>query len=171
MLPASVGAGLIAVVGGDGRDAQSRLVEAVVDLHIQQERVPLERVEGRSHDNLVLGLAHRLPGSPMQEAVDGVVLVRFGEGDLIVCPVETVAAVTEPIGPRDQRGAVGAVAHRLQRIGLQHVPITGTVAADAAADLDDRDLLISVADYILPTGWRVRHDVSPFRVRGLSRSC
>lgn len=63
---------------------------------------------------------------------------------------------------------MGAVAHGLQRIGL-HVAVAGLVAADATADLDDRDLLVAVADDMLSSRWWFWHEVShAFLIAGSS---
>src|SRR5512142_2440084 len=162
VLPAAVRARLIADVGGGSRDAEPGVAEVVVDLHVERERVSRQREQGGGHDDPVTVLFDGLPGTPAQEAVDGVVLVRFGEGDLVVRSSEAVAAVGETVGPGNQRGAMGAVAHLPGRVGLQHVTVARAVAADAAADLDDRRVLVTGADLELPAGRCECHDV-PFR--------
>src|SRR5512142_1554201 len=162
VLPAAVRARLVADVGGGGRDAEPGVAEVVVDLHLEGERVARLREQGGGYDDPVRLLFDGMPGAPAQEAVDGVVLVRFGEGDLVVRSLEAVVAVGETVGPGDQRGAVRAVAHLPGRVGLQHVAVTRPVAADAAADLDDRRVLVTGADLELPAGRCECHDV-PFR--------
>jgi hypothetical protein len=81
----------------------------------------------------------------VEKPVDGVVFLRFGEGDLVVGPVKAVPAVTEAIRPRDQGSAVGAVAHRFLCVGLQHVAVTDAIGANAAADLDDGGVVSSLS--------------------------
>jgi hypothetical protein len=84
-----------------------------------------------------------LPGSPVKEAMDGVVFLGLCERDLIVGSVEAVAPVAEPVGPRNQRRAMCAVAHLVHGVGLQDVPIADPVVADTSANLDDRRPVVS----------------------------
>ena len=87
----------------------------------------------------------------MQETVDGVVLcpVRSAPPGSVV---EAAGAVGQPVGPRNQRGAVRAVGHRGQRVRVEHVLAGYGVLADPAADLHDRGLVLAGADRELITG-------------------
>ena len=96
----------------------------------------------------------------MQESVNGVVLVRFGESHVVVRAVEAVVAVAEAVGPWDQRSTVRPVAHLTARVGLQNVTTAEAVRADAAPDLNDRGVLLAVGDVKLTPGWSVAHYMS-----------
>jgi hypothetical protein len=93
-------------------------------------------------DALGLALEH-LPGTPAQQAVDGGARRRLAEGELVLDSVEAVMTVGEAVGPGNQDGAVGAVTHRVPRIGVQHRPAADGVRANAAADLHDRRALLA----------------------------
>jgi hypothetical protein len=69
----------------------------------------------------------------------------------MVLPVEAVAAVGEPVGPGNQRGAVSSIAHLLDRVGLQHRPAGDRVLAYAPSDLDDHGSLLAKDDLELLT--------------------
>src|SRR5581483_10757083 len=137
----------------------------VLDRGFDVERVAGARVDARLHHDAVGLTLGGAPGHPAQEPVDGVLLGRLVEGELIVVAVESVAAVAEPVRPWHQHGAVSAVADRLERVGLEHVAPAVAVGADAAADLDDGRALLAVDDLELLAGGRRWHAVRlPSRV-------
>ncbi len=82
-------------------------VEAVLYRDLQREGVAGLRREIESQQRSVLFLVFDLPPREAAEAVDRVVLVRLGQRDLIVGPVELVAAVGEAVGRRDERLPAG----------------------------------------------------------------
>ena len=86
--------------------------------------------------------------------MEGVALVRLAERYLMIGTVEAVTAVAEAIRPGDQHGAVRAVAHRVDGVGLQDIPIARAIGADPAAHFDDGCPLPGGADLELLPGRR-----------------
>ena len=75
-----------------------------------------------------------------------VALLGLAQRNRMVGAIEAVGAVGQTVGPWDQRRAVGAVAHRVERIGVEHRPVCDLVLPDPAADLDDHGSLRAVGD-------------------------
>ena len=84
-------------------------------------------------------------------------LGRLAQRQLMLDALEAVAAVGEPVWPRDQRRSMRAVADVLDRVGLQHLPLADGVFAHAGADLDDRGALLAASDLELLTRRYERH--------------
>ncbi len=161
MLSTAVRAHGLPAIGGGGGHGQPGLAHGVLDLDVEEERVSLEWVQPGRHQHPVRFVLDGLPVPPPQEAVDGVILVRFGQGNLVFVPVERIGSVGEPVGPRDQGCAVCAVAHRIERVGLEDVPVAHGVLADSAADLHDGGPVRTRGDVELFTGRGEAHG-APF---------
>jgi hypothetical protein len=78
--------------------------------------------------------------------VDRVAFLRLGQSQLTLLALKAVAPVGEPVGPRDQRRAVGAVADGVEWIRVQDIPIPDRILPYAPANLDDRGSLLAVGD-------------------------
>ena len=72
-----------------------------------------------------------------QEAVERVALVWLGEPYLMIGTIKTVTPVAEAIRPGNQHGAVRAITHRVDGVGLQDIPVARAEGADPAAHFDD----------------------------------
>ena len=81
--------------------------------------------------------------------MDSVVPFRLVERHGVVGAVKTVGAVGEPVGPRDERRAVFAVAQGVYGVRVENGPIAGRVLPDAPADFDDGRPLVAVAHFEL----------------------
>ena len=103
------------------------------------------------------------PGGPADEAVDRVVVLRLAQRKLVAATVELVAAVLQPVRPRDQHLPPARGAHLVGPVPVDKVPAAGGVRAEAAADLDDHSLLIAGCDFELLAGWRDHRDDRPRR--------
>ncbi len=117
--------------------------ERVLDPEIERERVARSRVQSvLEHGALRLLLGDR-PRRPAHEPVDRVAALGLVERELVALARELVAAVLDPVGPgREQLPAAGA-AHRDDAVAVEHRPLAGDVAAQAAADADDDHPLVA----------------------------
>ena len=127
VVAAAVGARLVADVGRGGSHHEPGLAQAVVDRDLEPERVAGEGIQPVRHDHPAPRLLDGPPRAPPQESVDGIVQVGFGQRHLVVAARERVAAVGEPVGPGHQDRPVGAVAHGVGRIGVEHGSVTHAV--------------------------------------------
>ena len=128
------------------RYAQPLLRERVLDRESERERIPGLRLENvLQHDAMRLALGHG-PGGPAHEAVDRVPLLRLGEGEPVPLTVVLVAAVLEPVRPRDQHLAASRRGHLVGPVAVDDVATAGRVRAKPGADLDDDHYLGAVPD-------------------------
>ena len=67
------------------------------------------------------------PGDPADEAVDRVAAFRLVQRELVATPVELVAAVLQPVRPRDQGLTPARGAHLVGPISVDKVPTAGGV--------------------------------------------
>jgi hypothetical protein len=95
------------------------------------------------------------PVAPAQEPVDGVVLVRLGERDLVVLAAEGVGPVTDPFGPRNQRLPPRTGATILGPIPVEQLDPADAVLTQPTADLDDGGALVAVAELGRPSRSRI----------------
>jgi hypothetical protein len=75
------------------------------------------------------------PRGPADEPVDGVAPLRLVQRELPASPVELVAAVRDPVRPRDQELAAPRAAELGFGVAVQNRPTTGRVRAQATAHL------------------------------------
>src|ERR1700678_4258539 len=99
-----------------------------------------------AHHHAVLSPLGGAPWAPPQKPMDSVVLGRLAQGMIVVNPIEPIAPISQPVGPRDQERAVSAVAHVLRPIRVQYVPVGHRILAHARSDLDDRGALLTADD-------------------------
>jgi hypothetical protein len=90
------------------------------------------------------------------------VLLGFGEGHLVVDPVEAVAAIGQSVGPGNERRAVGAVARDVGWVRIQDGSVPDPVATDRATHLDNGDALVSPSDVELLADGQQWPNVAPF---------
>src|SRR4029450_782421 len=81
---------------------------------------------------------------PTDEPVNRVGPLRLVERKLQHLAVELVAAVCDPVWPRDQKLAPPRAAELLLAVAVQYRSVTVRVRAEAAADLDYDDTLVAV---------------------------
>ena len=102
MVAAPVRARTRPAIGGGRPDEQAVVREQVFDAEGQRERVARLRMQRVLHHDPVLRAVAGGPRRPADEAVDRVLLLDVVEGELVVLAVEAVAAVLNPVRPRDQ---------------------------------------------------------------------
>src|SRR5277367_1920851 len=146
MLAGGVGAGSPTDVDGGRGHRQARVAQLIRDVYIEGERVAVEGVQPRPHDDAIGRTLHRPPGTPAQEAMDRVVLRRLGQRHLGVDTLEAIAAVRKTVGPGDQRSTVSAVADLVEGIWIEHRSARDRVLANPTTDLDDARPLLAVHD-------------------------
>ena len=67
------------------------------------------------------------PGGPANEAVDRVVVFRLVQRELVAAPVELVAAILQPVRPRDQHLPPARRAHLVGPVSVDKLPAAGGV--------------------------------------------
>ncbi len=87
-------------------------------------------------------------------AVNGVVVLRFGQRHLIVHVVEGVPAVLNPVRSGNQRQSPCAGASLIVGVAVEQLPPADAVAGQSSADFDHGRVLLAVADLELLTGRR-----------------
>ena len=75
------------------RHGETVIAQLICDPHVQCEGVARHRVQPDPHHDAMRLALGRSPGAPPQQAVNRVVPLRLGERDLIVDPIEAVAAI------------------------------------------------------------------------------
>ncbi|GGU84350.1 hypothetical protein GCM10010498_48050 [Streptomyces cavourensis] len=89
-------------------DGEARTgIQGVRGLQVEAERVARRPVQVVGKGDGVRFLPDRPPGRPPDESVDRTVQLRFGDVELVLRPVEGVAAVVDPVGPGNQQVAEG----------------------------------------------------------------
>src|SRR5262245_61977144 len=89
------------------------------------------------HDNTVRLARNGPPGGPAHEPMDRIVALRLVERQLMAAPVELVAAILQPVGPRDQYLTPARGAHLVIAVSIDKLPAVGGVRAKSSANLDD----------------------------------
>jgi len=69
--------------------------------------------------------------------MDRVVALRLVERQLMAALVELVAAILQPIGPRDQYLTPARGAHLVVAVSIDKLPAVGGVRAKSSANFDD----------------------------------
>ena len=76
--------------------------EPVLRAQLKAERVPGPAEQVQTELDVIGGLRDQLPARPSGQAVNGVVVGRLGEIELVGQAAEGVAAVVDPVRPRRQ---------------------------------------------------------------------
>src|SRR6516225_9786960 len=93
------------------------------------------------------------PGRPADEAVDCVAALWLVQRELVAPSVKFVAAILQPIWPRDQYLTPARGAHFVGSVSVDKLPAAHGVGAKSSTNLDDHCLLISGRDRDLLTRW------------------
>src|SRR3954451_5359683 len=139
------------------RHDQAVVPHLVRDRCVEDERIPLLRMDPRGPFNAALVAFEQDPVPPPQQPVDRVVLLRLGQRGLPRRALPLVRPVGQPVRPRDERVAACTIRHLVQREWVQHGTLTDVVLANRTSYLDDRRSLVTVTDLELLTGGRNRH--------------
>src|SRR6516165_11895836 len=105
------------------------------------------------HNRSMQFMLGRGPGGPAHEAVDCVAALRLVEWKLVALPVELVAAILQPVRPRDQHLTPTRGAHLVSSVSVDKLAAACGVGAEATTNLDDNGLLISSYDRDLLARW------------------
>src|SRR5262249_16193528 len=93
------------------------------------------------------------PVCPANEAVDCVTVLWLVQRELVASSAKFVAAILQPVWPRDQYLPPGRRAHLVGSVCIDKLPAVGGVGAKSATNLDDHCLLIKGSDRELLTRW------------------
>jgi hypothetical protein len=85
--------------------------------------------------------------------VNCVAALRLVEGELVGRPVEVVAAVLDPVRPRDEKLSAPERTDLELAVPVEDRPPAGLVGADAPADGDDDRTLVARGELDLRAGW------------------
>ena len=130
------------------------LRQRVLDAEREREGIAGLVVDRVLHHDAVLLARGDRPGCPAHEAMNGVVVLRLGQGELVPPPVELVAPVLQPVRPWGQHLAAPGGARRVERVAVEEIPAACRVRAEAAADLDHHGPLVGVDELeLLTRGW------------------
>lgn len=80
---------------------------------------------------------------PRREPVQGVAAGRLGEGELLIDPVERVAAIHDPVGPRSQSGAAESGPYFVGVERDDEVPSAVFEGAESGAERGDRCVIVA----------------------------
>ena len=121
MRTASVRAGLRSDVRGRRPDRETIFCELILDAERERERVAALGMQNvLHHDPVRLALTDR-PPAPANQAVDRILIVRFGEGELVPLPIELVAPILQPVRPRDQHLPAAGRAHLVDLVSVEEL--------------------------------------------------
>jgi hypothetical protein len=93
------------------------------------------------------------PGCPADEAVDCITALWLVQRELVAPSVKFVAAILQPIWPRDQYLTSAPGAHFIGSVSVDKLSAAHGVGAKSSTKLDDHCLLISGCDRDLLTRW------------------
>src|SRR5262245_8478671 len=157
-------------VGGRCPHAKTARRERVFDAEPEAEWVARLRIEDVFHENPVRLARNGPPGVPADEPMDCVVALRLVERQLMAAPVELVAAILQPVGPRDQNLPAGRGAHLLGPVAIENFPAAGGVCAKPATNLDDYRPLVFRGDLDL-LATRCNHGATHASSASSARAC
>src|SRR6516225_5436345 len=93
------------------------------------------------------------PGRPADEAVECVAALWLVQRELVAPSVKFVAAILQPVWPRDQYLTPARGAHFVGSVPVDKLPAAHGVGAKSSTNLDDHCLLITGCDRDLLTRW------------------
>src|SRR5262249_37118321 len=93
------------------------------------------------------------PGRPADEAVDCVTALWLIQWELVASSVKFVAAILQPVRPRDQYLTPTRRTHFVGSVSIDKLPAVHGVGAKSSTNLDDHCLLISGCDRDLLARW------------------
>ena len=149
---------LVAVV----RTRSPSFGERVLDAERERERIARLRMEHVLHARL--GSARARPTVHAAQRTRPWIAVRvlgLGQRELVAPPLELVAAVLEPVRPRDQHLPPSRGAHLVGAVSVEELPAARRVRAQPAADLDDHGPLVARAISICSPDGAVISGVDP----------
>src|SRR5581483_6932526 len=144
MVPCSEWGGAVAEVLGARRDGEAVVVERVVDLEAERERIARLWMHDVLDDDARRLVLDRAPADPARETVDCVAGGRLGQRELVCLSLPHVAAAVDPVRPRHEDGAAARLRDLVDRVAEKW-----PVLAETAADLDDDRAAIAVRDLVL----------------------
>ena len=83
------------------------------------------------------------PGCPADKTVDCVTALWLVQRELVALSVKFVAAILQPVWPRDQYLTPARGAHLVGSVSVDKLPPTRRIGAKSSTNLDDHCLLIS----------------------------
>jgi hypothetical protein len=134
-------------------------VEQILDAECERKRVAGLRTDDVLHHDAGRLTLPDGPGCPADEAVDRVLVLRLGERQLVASPLELVAAVEQPVRPRDQHLPAARGADLVGAVAVEELPAAQGVRAEPAAHLDDYGALVIARELDLLAGRRAHRCV------------
>ena len=118
MSAAPVGTRLSAKVRGRCSYLESAIRQRIFDTNFERERVAGLWMEHIFHHGSMRFMLGRGPGGPTDEPVDCVAAFRLIQWELLAPPVEFVAAILQPVRPRDQHLTPTRGAHLVSSVSV-----------------------------------------------------
>src|SRR6516162_11870803 len=125
----------------------------IFDTDSKREWVAWLWIEHMFHHGSMWLLLGYGPGCPADKAVDCVAALWLVQRKLLAPSVKFVAAVLQPVWPRDQYLTPARGAHFVGLVSVEKLPAAHGVGAKSSTNLDDNCLLISGCDRDLLTRW------------------
>src|SRR5215469_10035653 len=148
-----VGTWVRAKVRGRCPHLETAVRKCIFDTDSKREWVAWLWIEHIFHHGSMWFLLGCGPGCPANKAVDCVTALWLVQRELVAVSVKFVAAILQPVWPRDQYLAPARGAHFVSSVSVDKLPATRGVGAKSSTNLDDHGLLITDCDRDLPTGW------------------
>src|SRR5689334_13018517 len=126
-----------------GSNGQPVAFEGIFDPKRKRERISRPRVEQVLHHDPVSAALRDVPGCPADEPVDRVSALGLVERQLLDPAVELVAAVRDPVRPRNQELAAARAAELVLAVAVEDGAAAARILPQTAADLDDDDALVA----------------------------
>src|SRR5215472_1391807 len=153
MSTAPVGTWVRADVRGRCPHLYAAVRQYIFDADFKREWVTWLWIEHMFHHNPMWLLLRCGPVCPANEAVDCVTVLWLVQRELVASSAKFVAAILQPVWPRDQYLPPARRAHLVGSVCIDKLPAVGGVGAKSATNLDDHCLLIKGSDRELLTRW------------------
>src|SRR5262245_8957841 len=146
MSTAPIGTWVPTNVGGPTPYPEPVFGQRIFDAKSEREGVAWLGMQDVFHHDPVRAALRGSPGCPAHQTVNRVAAFRLVQRELVAKSVELVAAVLQPVRPRDQGLPPTRGAHFVGSVSVDNLPSGGKVRAEAPADRDDNSLLVARCD-------------------------
>src|SRR6516165_9710045 len=165
-----VGTWVRAKVRGRCPHLETAVRKCIFDTDSKREWVAWLWIEHMFHHGSMWLLLGCGPGCPANKAVDCVAALWLVQRELVAPSVKFVAAILQPVWPRDQYLTPARGAHLVGSVCVDKLPAVRGVGAKSATNLDDHCLLLTGGDRDLLTRW-CGHRCLPSNQLLVGRAC
>src|SRR5215472_9266145 len=148
-----VGTWVRAKVRGRCPHLETAVRKCIFDTDSKREWVAWLWIEHMFHHGSMWLLLDCGPGCPADKTVDCVTALWLVQRELVALSVKFVAAILQPVWPRDQYLTPARGAHFVSSVSVDKLAAARGVGAKSSTNLDDHGLLISDCDRDLLTRW------------------